>query len=44
MDLDIQIPKLKINAHYMVNGKVFMVPIKGDGDIEANISEFSELK
>ncbi|XP_045470422.1 uncharacterized protein LOC123677769 [Harmonia axyridis] len=41
MELNIDIPKLKINAHYIVNGKVLMVPIKGNGDIEANITDCS---
>ncbi|XP_044750396.1 uncharacterized protein LOC123310800 [Coccinella septempunctata] len=41
MEMDLDIPELKINAHYLVNGKVLMVPIKGKGDIEANITDCS---
>ncbi|CAG9829516.1 unnamed protein product [Diabrotica balteata] len=37
--LFIEIPKLRIEAHYNVDGKLLVVPIKGDGNIEINITD-----
>lgn len=37
--LFIDIPKLRIEAHYNVDGKILLVPVKGDGNLETNISK-----
>ncbi|KAF7282494.1 hypothetical protein GWI33_002598 [Rhynchophorus ferrugineus] len=39
VNVDIDIPKLRIRSHYGVNGKILVLPIKGSGDLEANISD-----
>lgn len=38
--LFVDIPKLRIQAHYNVDGKLLLVPVKGDGNLETNISKF----
>lgn len=38
IDIDVDIPKLRIQAQYNVEGKLLMVPVKGGGNIEANLS------
>ncbi|XP_060517815.1 circadian clock-controlled protein daywake-like [Cylas formicarius] len=37
--VDVDLPKLRIEAHYHVDGKLLMVQVRGDGDIEANITD-----
>ncbi|XP_050498427.1 circadian clock-controlled protein daywake-like [Diabrotica virgifera virgifera] len=37
--VNIEIPKLRIEAHYNVDGKLVVMPIKGDGHIEINITD-----
>lgn len=37
--LYIDLPKLRIEAHYSVDGKLLVLPVKGDGNLEANISK-----
>lgn len=38
--VDVDIPKLRIEAQYHIDGKLLMVPVKGDGNLETNVSEF----
>ncbi|VEN64687.1 unnamed protein product [Callosobruchus maculatus] len=37
--LYVDLPKLRIEAHYSVDGKLVLVPVKGDGNLEANITD-----
>ncbi|CAH1110149.1 unnamed protein product [Psylliodes chrysocephalus] len=37
--LYIDLPKLRIEAHYSVDGKLLVLPVKGDGNLEANITD-----
>ncbi|RZC39114.1 JHBP domain containing protein [Asbolus verrucosus] len=37
--LYIDIPKLRIQSHYSVDGKLLLLPIRGNGNMEANITE-----
>ncbi|CAG9859246.1 unnamed protein product [Phyllotreta striolata] len=37
--LYIDLPRLRIEAHYGVDGKLLMLPVKGDGNLEANITD-----
>ncbi|XP_056633372.1 uncharacterized protein LOC130442972 [Diorhabda sublineata] len=37
--INIDLPKLRIEAHYNVDGKLLVMPIKGDGNLEANITD-----
>ncbi|CAH1176098.1 unnamed protein product [Phaedon cochleariae] len=37
--LYIDLPKLRIEAHYNVDGKLLVLPIKGNGDLEANVTD-----
>ncbi|XP_050309870.1 circadian clock-controlled protein daywake-like [Anthonomus grandis grandis] len=39
--VDVDIPKLRIEAHYHIDGKLLLVPVKGDGNMETNITEVS---
>ncbi|KAL1490576.1 hypothetical protein ABEB36_013246 [Hypothenemus hampei] len=39
--VDVDIPKLRIEAHYHLDGKLLLVPVKGDGNLETNITEVS---
>lgn len=37
----VDIPKLRIQSHYNVDGKILLVPVKGDGISETNISKYT---
>ncbi|XP_023025365.2 circadian clock-controlled protein daywake [Leptinotarsa decemlineata] len=37
--LYIDIPKLRIEAHYTVDGKLLVMPVKGNGNLETNITD-----
>lgn len=37
--VDVDIPKLRIEAQYHIDGKLLMVPVKGNGNLETNVSE-----
>ncbi|ENN77412.1 uncharacterized protein LOC109537270 [Dendroctonus ponderosae] len=39
--VDVDIPKLRIEAHYHVDGKLLMVVVRGDGNMETNVTEVS---
>ncbi|KAG5880990.1 hypothetical protein JTB14_018000 [Gonioctena quinquepunctata] len=37
--LYVDLPKLRIEAHYSVDGKLLIMPVKGNGNLEANITD-----
>lgn len=37
-EMDIDIPALRIEAEYHVDGKILLMPIRGHGDMVANMS------
>ncbi|KAF5283931.1 hypothetical protein FQR65_LT13692 [Abscondita terminalis] len=37
-EYDVDLPLLIINAHYNITGKILMMPIKGEGPFQANIT------
>ena len=39
--VDVDIPKLRIEAHYHMDGKILMVVVKGDGNLETNVTDVS---
>lgn len=39
--MDIDIPALRIEAEYSIDGKLLLMPIKGNGDMTANVSKCS---
>ncbi|CAG9768268.1 unnamed protein product [Ceutorhynchus assimilis] len=39
--VDVDIPKLRIEAHYHLDGKLLLVPVKGDGNLETNVTDVS---
>lgn len=36
----IDLPKLRIQAHYSVDGKILLVAVKGNGNMDTNISKY----
>lgn len=38
-ELDVDIPALRIEAEYSIDGKVLLMPIRGHGDMTANVSK-----
>lgn len=38
-EMDIDIPALRIEAEYSMDGKLLLMPIKGNGDMTANVSK-----
>ena len=38
-ELHIDIPKLRIEADYTVDGKLLLLPVRGNGNLEANVSK-----
>jgi hypothetical protein len=39
-NLSIDIPKLRIQADYSIDGKLLLLPVKGNGNMEANVSKY----
>lgn len=39
MVVDLIVPKLTLRGQYKVNGKVLVLPIKGDGDCKLEFSK-----
>ncbi|XP_030766710.1 uncharacterized protein LOC115890579 [Sitophilus oryzae] len=37
--IDVEIPQLMIEAQYTLDGKILLVPVKGTGNLEANITD-----
>lgn len=37
-EMDVDIPALRIEAEYHVDGKILLMPIRGHGDMVANVS------
>ncbi|KAF5296798.1 hypothetical protein FQA39_LY12316 [Lamprigera yunnana] len=37
-EIDIELPLLRIEAYYNVSGKVLMMPIRGEGPLQANVT------
>lgn len=40
-DIHIDLPNLRIEADYTVDGKLLLLPIKGSGNMVANVSKFT---
>ncbi|KAF2887336.1 hypothetical protein ILUMI_15722 [Ignelater luminosus] len=38
-DLDIDFPLLRIDAQYSISGKLLMMPIKGEGPVQSNVTD-----
>ncbi|KAK4879362.1 hypothetical protein RN001_007508 [Aquatica leii] len=37
-EYDVDLPLLRIEAHYNITGKILMMPIKGEGPLQANVT------
>lgn len=42
-ELDVELPLLRIQADYNVAGKLVLMPIKGEGPMQANVSMYKKI-